>query len=252
MEKQPLHRKGKLFAVFIIVLEIILSTAIAFYIALGEIRGGWDAIGSWPYVMIALVVCIVGIVKGIFYLRKMKPHALSWALIIVSVIAFPLPGLASRLIVPLITPAVQSSYRIERQNEWATYDAKQEDVSEAVTLIFQNPQKVVAIDEEYNLVLLENGMVLRLLGIDNLDKEKEFAAWAKNTIVGNSVELSLKGNNDGLRPSQIMTCDAGYENVVKLVRKRNGMSETEGGYCSIISVYMSWQGESVNAQFSRR
>ncbi|HRH31411.1 MAG TPA: hypothetical protein PK950_01975 [Candidatus Paceibacterota bacterium] len=252
MEKQPLHRKGKQFAVFIIVLEIILSTAIAYYFALGDIKGGWDAISSWPYVIIALVICIVGIVKGIFYLRKMKSHALSWALVLVSIITFPLPGLASRLIVPLITPAVQSSYRIERQKEWAAYDAKQEDTSEAITAIFRNPQKVVAIDEEYNLMLLENGMVLRLLGIDNLDKEKEFAAWAKNTIVGNTVELSLKGNNDGLRPGQIMTCDAGYENIVKLVRKRNGMSETEGGYCSVISVYMNWQGKSVNEQFLRR
>ena len=249
--KEPISNKNKMFVMAIIFVQIVLLLIVGYYFALDKVNGGWDSFGAIPYVLISVPLSIIGVIFGINFILKNKVSIFSIFLIIISIGTFPFLDrlFLSSVIVPLLTPMAQVKHNKDWQKSVSDFSVKQQLSYQQLTERFKNSQKVLVVDDQYSVLVLQDGSVVQLYKVTDI-KQKDFIAWAKINLLNQEARFELPFTENTLNNNlHLLPCDVGIDGMVTAVRKQYELQEKESGFCSIIPVNIYLKGELINDKY---
>jgi len=249
--KEPLNNKNKILVASVVFVEIILMFVIAYFFALDKVGGAWESLGSIPFMLLAIPLSIIGVIFGIKFILHKKFSIFSAILIIFSIGTFPFVSkfFLSSAIVPLFIPMAQVKHDKDYQKSVSDFSARQQLSYQQLTERFQNPQKVLAVNEQYAVLVLQDGSIVQPYQVVDI-KQKDFIVWAKINLLNQEVKFTLPHTENTLYNNfNLLPCDVGIDGIVTAIREQYRLPEKESGFCSIIPVNIYWNGELVNDKY---
>lgn len=234
-------------------IEFLLVLFQTYYFTLYDVGGAVFLIAAFPFFLLSFPVSVTGFIFGVKYLMTRKFNLLSILVIISSVGAFPLVNLhyLKNLRIPLLVKVAEKKLEAKRQLEYSQFLRGQQSSYDKLTERFQTPQKVVAIDDQYSVLILADGTIVQAFRVKETEKEKAFIDWAKVNILNQEVILQLpKGEGSMNNNLGIVPCSVGIDSNVIEIRTKLGLPEKAGGFCSYIPVYIYWYGELINDRYN--
>jgi hypothetical protein len=251
--KESLSKNNKIFIMGIVFAEIALIFIVAYFFALEEIGGGWESLGAMPFFFAAIPLSITGILLGINFIINKKFSIFSIILIIFSIGTFPFlnTSFISSVIAPILIPMAQVRHNKNIQRSYSSYNKKQQLSYKKLSEKFKNTQKVLAIDEQYKVVVLQDGSIVQPYQVIG-NKLDNFIEWAKINLLNQEVKFELPFSENtfyNYNDIRFTSCDVGTGSIIINIRKKYGFPEKESGFCSIIPVNIYWNNELINDKY---
>jgi len=256
LQKRPLDPILQFFCLLLILSQV----GLVFYIAYAknvDPQFGYE-FGALPYIFLALFLIIFSVVFSAFCMRNREKHFFPRALLLISIL-FPFWSIIIPAIQPVFGPSWQERY--QESPEGKKYKAnleRQNAIAQVIYNEFKKPQKVIIADEEYKVLILENGYVVRLsnnpLEMGSHD-QTVFIAWARENLIGKEATFSLPNYKSGMISGGVAICEDEDENIyldTRTVREKYGIPKNKSGFCSEIPAQIIFEGESLYKKFCNK
>jgi len=256
--KKPLGIGAKIFSIILILAQISFILYLAY---LQDKDPQFSAeFNGMGYAFLGIFLIALSIISATIFLTYRKKHVISIALLFIN-IWLPFSHNITQVIKPIFGPSWGEIYNQspEGQKETANRNKflnKQTSIAQEISKEFEKPQKVLFTDSQYNVLILENGYVVKLSNnpLDMSDKnQSKFIEWADKNLAGGEADFSLPNYKTGSTISGgVYTCegDGSYidKNVIA-VRLKYKIPEYKSNFCTIIPAQIMFQGESLYKKF---
>lgn len=258
MEEQNLNNskislsKKEIFSSLII---IFIELCFYFYMINYSVHhhDGWEGLGLIVLLPFLDIFAVWGIIKAIKYLKNRKYSYVSLILLIFSVLSFapfPFSFVFRAISTPLIERYDYNKFtpeqKIQIQKSIDIANSKHEALVERYSIL----QKVSIVDDEYNVLILENGDIISPINpFHSQAKRDEFISWSKASLINQEVKVVIPDNNFG-----ITYCDepaaSNYGNQTpQRLRQKYNLDPNKGGICSMYTAKVFYNNQALDEKF---
>jgi NADH:ubiquinone oxidoreductase subunit 3 (subunit A) len=251
--KLELNKKEKTVSSIIIIIEIIFAIFFAWFIIY---RGtGWNGlILVYIFFPILDIFSVWGIFKGIILLKGKKIHFISVLLLLMSLCSFAPPYFIGYALKPITTSITNKNYLKtlspeQKQQRQGNIDKANLQYN-ALAEKFKSPQIVSVVDDEYAVLILENGDIILPINPFTREGEKEdFISWAKENLINQEVQIKIPSHYFGITNCTDPSASNPGNQTTQKIRQKYNLSPDKGGICSIIGAKVSYNGQFLDEKF---